>query len=83
MVGGEPLGKIFKQLAPEPGYAIFLRQQGEVIIESLDDDFAKMLNLATNEKPTQQLLQDLDPQVADELFDFAITQGLLLPVEPV
>ncbi|MCK5913723.1 MAG: radical SAM protein, partial [Desulfuromusa sp.] len=81
MVGGEPLGKIFKQLAPEPGYVIFLRQQGEVIIESLDDDFAKMLNRAKKEITKKQLLQDLDPQEGKELFDFAITQGLLLPVE--
>ncbi|MCD6583013.1 MAG: radical SAM protein [Desulfuromusa sp.] len=79
MVGGEPLEKIFRQLTPEPEYAIFLRQQGEVIIEALDDDFARMLNRVREEATTQQLLQDLDPQVADELFDFAITQGLLLP----
>ena len=82
-VGGQALEKIIKQLTPEPEYAIFLRQQGEVIIESLDDDFARMLNRAKIVVTTKQLLQELDPQVAGELFDFAITQGLLLPVEPV
>ncbi len=79
MVGGEPLETIFKQLTPEPEHAIFLRQQGEVIIESLDADFAILLNRAREEKRTEQLLQGLDRQSAAELFDFAVTQGLLLP----
>lgn len=79
MVGGEPLEKIFKQLAPEPEHTIFLRQQGEVIIEALDADFATILNRAREEKTTQQLSRNLDPQLAEELLEFAITQGLLLP----
>ncbi|MDX2493414.1 MAG: B12-binding domain-containing radical SAM protein, partial [Desulfuromusa sp.] len=83
MVGGESLEKIFRQLTPEPGYAIFLRQQGEVIIESLDDDFAQMLTKATKTTSTRQLLRDLDPQAAEELLNFAVTQGLLLPVESI
>ncbi|NOQ42221.1 MAG: hypothetical protein GQ563_06950, partial [Desulfuromusa sp.] len=82
MVGGESLEKIFKQLTPEPGYAIFLRQQGEVMIESLDDDFSRLLNRASEEVTTEQLLRGFDPHSAEELLDFAITQGLLLPVEP-
>ncbi len=80
MVGGEPLEKMFRQLATDPGYAIFLRQQGEVIIESIDPDFAQMLIQAQEEQTTQQLRQGLDPQTAGELLDFAITQGLLLVV---
>ncbi len=83
MVGGESLQKIFRQLTPEPGYAIFLRQQGEVIIQSLDDNFARMLTKATKTTATQQLLQDIDPQTAEELLNFAVTQGLLLPVESI
>ncbi|MEA3543818.1 MAG: B12-binding domain-containing radical SAM protein [Thermodesulfobacteriota bacterium] len=81
MAGGASLEEIAKQLLPEPGDAIFLRQQGEVMIESLDADFAQMLNRAREVKTTQQLLRDLDPQAADELFNFAVTQGLLLSVE--
>ena len=81
MLGGEPLEKIYKQLTPESGYVIFLRQQGEIITESLDDDFAKILNRTTKEgATTQQLIQNLDPQSANELLVFAVTQGLLLPV---
>lgn len=91
MVGGESLEKIFRQLQPEPEYAIFLRQQGKVITESLAEDFARMLIRATGETTgeitggtsTQQLMSNLDPQSADELLDFAVTQGLLLPIDPV
>ncbi len=81
LVGGEPLEKIFRQLTAEPGYAIFLRQLGEVIIESLDEGFARLLNRATKPTSTQQLLRDFDRQAANELLDFAVTQGLLIPVE--
>ncbi len=81
MVGGEPLEKMFRQLTADPGYAIFLRQQGDVIIESIDQDFARMLIQAKKGQTAQQLLQGFDPQAAEELLDFAITQGLLLPVK--
>ncbi|MDX2478972.1 MAG: radical SAM protein [Desulfuromusa sp.] len=82
VVGGEPLEKIFRQLTPEPVHAIFLRQQGEVITESLAEDFAQMLTRATEGTTTQQLLHNLDSQSADELLNFAVAQGLLLPMEP-
>ncbi|MCK4503017.1 MAG: radical SAM protein [Desulfuromonadales bacterium] len=80
MVGGESLAKICRQLEPEPGHAIFLRQQGEVIIEALDDDFAALLGRAKTAKTRQQLGHGLAPELATELLDFAIAQGLLLPV---
>ena len=82
LFGGEPLAKANKKMAPEPEVAIFLRQQGEVIIESLDDDFAQILDRAKTEKSLQELAEDMDPQLAEELLDFALTQGILLPVKP-
>ncbi len=81
-VGGEPLKKIIRKVTPEPEKLIFLRQQGEVIVESLDDDFATLLNRARNKKTTKQLLQGIEPQTATELMDFAVSQGLLLPEPP-
>jgi len=80
MVGGESLEKMFGQLTTDPGYAIFLRQQGEVMIESLDEEFAQILLRATKETATPQLLKGLDQQSAKELMSFAVTQGLLLPI---
>ena len=82
LLGGEPLVKAIKKMAPEPGLVVFLRQQGEVIIESLGDDFAQILILARQEKTPQELTEGIDPQLAKELLDFAITQGILLPVKP-
>ena len=82
LLGEEPLTKANKKMAPEPGMAIFLRQQGEIIIESLSDDFAQILNRAKTGKSLQELAQGIDPQLAKELLDFAITQGILLPVKP-
>ncbi len=79
MMGGESLEKISRQLIPESEQVIFLRQQGEVIIESLDDNFAQMLIHARKEHTLNQLAQNIDPQSADESLNFAITQGLLLP----
>ena len=79
-IGGEPLEKTRKQLTPDPGFAVFLRQQGEVIIESLDDDFAQILNRAKNGKTIQELTVNIEPQLAEELLDFAIAQGILLPI---
>jgi len=80
MVGGEPLQKMFRQLNTDPGYAIFLRQQGEIIIESIDRDFAQILGRATRAIATPQLLKNIDPQLAEEFLGFAVTQGILLPI---
>ncbi len=77
---GKTLEQLKKQLAIEPGQAIFLRQQGEIVIEALDDTFANMLLEAKQKKTGHQLTTGIDPQLADELLEFAIGQGLLLPV---
>ncbi len=76
MMGGEPLATIYKQLSANPGDIVFLRQHGEVIIEALDDDFSILLKRAKTAKTLPQLEQGSDP----ELLDFAIAQGLLLPI---
>ncbi len=79
-VGGESLDFMFRKLKREHQYAIFLRQRGEVMTESLDDDFAMLLTAADGEKSGSQLFRGLDPESTEELLEFAVTQGLLLPV---
>ena len=79
MLGGDKLKNAYRQLQPEPGMVVFLRQQGEVIIEALDDDFATLLLRAKSACTKQQLGQGLPTSLASELLEFAITQGLLLP----
>jgi len=73
------LEQLRKQLTPEAGQAIFLRQQGEIIIEALDETFAEMLLNAKEGNTGQHLKKGIEPQLAAELLDFAVGQGLLLP----
>ncbi len=78
-VGGEKMAWQLKQLTCEPSYGIFLQQQGQTIIETLDDDFAQLLLAADGQRSTAELVRNLDRQSALELLQFAISQGLLLP----
>jgi len=80
IAAGETLEQLKKQLTIEPGQVIFLRQQGEIVIEALDETFVQMLLGAKQKKTGQQLKKGIDTQLADELLEFAINQGLLLPV---
>ena len=80
MLGGQSLETLPRQLTPEPTYGIFLRRQGEILIETLQEDFARMLLGAKNGKSGAQLLQGLHPAEGEELLQFAVTEGLLLPL---
>lgn len=77
--GWDELSRLAKRLQPAPGYAIFLRQQGEPLIESLDDEFARLLLGANGRKTGKELAKGLHRQQAEELLLFAVNQGLLLP----
>ena len=72
------LQQLAKRLRPEPGHMIFLRQNGQVVIEQLDDEFVRFLQAAKQVRTTSQLLGMLAPDAAEELFSFAVEQGLLL-----
>lgn len=76
--GGQPLEKLARQLKLEPGYGIFFRQQGEIRIEALQEDFAQLLLAAKSGKSGTELLQQSGS--GDELLQFAVAAGLLLPV---
>ncbi len=76
--GGEPLKKLTGLLSKEKEYVIFLRQKEDVIIEALNDDFARLLLQADGSKNLAELLR-LHKHVHAEEIDFAIAQGLLIP----
>lgn len=78
-VGGEKLSWQTKQLTAESSYGIFLQQQGQPVIEALENDFAQLLLKADGQKTAQQLTANFDQQTALELLHFAVGQGLLLP----
>lgn len=81
MFGGETLKTIASQLSEEPGYAVFLRQENEMIIETLDSDFAGLLLQARQKQTGKQLIARLKPHTGQELLTFAISQGLLIAAD--
>ncbi len=76
--GGENIKKIAGMLSKEKEYVIFLRQNEEVIIEALHDDFARMLLQADGSQNLAELGRK-HSRVQREEVDFAIDQGLLIP----
>ncbi len=80
MLGGQPLELLVRQLPAEISYGIFLRRQGEILIEALQEDFARMLLGAGTGKSGQQLLRELPPAEGEELLRFAVAEGLLIPL---
>jgi hypothetical protein len=78
MLGGEPLEVLVKRLTPGICYGIFLRRQGEILSETLQEDFARMLLAAKSGKSGEQLVKGLKPAEADELLQLAVAEGLLL-----
>lgn len=77
--GGEEIKKVAGLLSKAQEYVIFLRQQDEVIIEALNDDFALLLLHADGRKTLADLRRQ-HKKIHPEEIDFAIEQGLLLPV---
>ena len=78
--GGEPLSAIFRRLDQEPCEAVFLKNNDDIIIESLNEEFALMLTRAKAAKSGLQIMEGLERHSAMELLQFAVTQGILLPV---
>ncbi|MBD1401128.1 B12-binding domain-containing radical SAM protein [Pelovirga terrestris] len=80
VIGGESLNKIAKQLQQDPGQRLLLKVHGEMLIETLDDSLARMLQMATTGQSGTTLLTQLDPQQAEEQALLAAEQGILLPI---
>ncbi len=76
--GGEPLKKVAGLMSKEKEYVIFLRQQEEVMIEALNDDFARLL-LQADGRQNFADLRRLHKRVHPDEINFAIDQGLLIP----
>ncbi len=77
---GMALATMARQLQPQPGERLLLRVAGEMIIEALDAKLARMLRLAATAQSGSTLLDQLDPQQAEETVVLAVEQGILLPV---
>jgi len=80
MRGGQAWRKLIKQLSGEPSYGIFLRHQGELVIETLQPDFGRLLLAATGRKTAEEF--EIHPSWNDlrQLFKQAVREGVLVPV---
>ncbi len=76
--GGERLQKLAGILTREKEYVVFLRQNDEVMMEALEENFAIMLQQADGTRTYAELLRK-HRQVHAEELDFAIAHGLLIP----
>ncbi len=74
------LDKLVRQLTRHEGYGIFLQQGGKLVMETLDDQFAGVLNRADcrEGKTLSELTARLDKTRAKEMVEFALNQGLLI-----
>jgi hypothetical protein len=77
MQGGMGLDRLYKKLTPSGSTGVFLRQGKEILCESLQDDFAKLLKKSNGEVTPAEILPGCDPVEGMELLDFALTEGLL------
>jgi hypothetical protein len=74
------LDKALRQLSAHKGHGIFLQQQGELIMETLDDQFASLLQKADRQEGVARdsLMAGMEPSSAQELIDFSLAQGILI-----
>jgi len=79
-LGGEPWIRLPRQLSKVPSWGIFLRQNGQPVVEPLQNEFARLLLNAAHGKPAKQLLRGLAGKEAEELLRFAVSEGLLQPI---
>ncbi len=77
--GGGTLNSTVKQLHPDGSIGIFLQKDGEILIESIGENFAKLLLGSQGQIQPRQLFSGIDDHEIRELLSFAVTEGLLLP----
>lgn len=76
-MGGLELKDLYKALAPNGSTGIFLRRGQEVICESLQDDFARLLKGSIGQATPAEILPEYAPDEGMEILEFALREGLL------
>lgn len=65
---------------PVGSAALFVRRGGEVYCESLEEDFAKLLeNSDGSRSPREIFAGSINRREGEEFVDFAVSEGILLP----
>lgn len=78
--GGLPLDVIARTLQPEASTALFLRRGSDILCESLQKPFIKLLRKSDGTRPASAILVDCDREDALEMLEFAVQEGLLQPI---
>jgi hypothetical protein len=79
-LGGKSLKSSVKQLQQDPGQRLLLKVEGEMVIETLDDSAARMLQMATTGQSGKTLLAQLEPREGEKIAILAAEQGILVPI---
>lgn len=76
-MGGAGLKQMYKTLSPDGSTGIFLRRGQEVICETLQEDFARLLKESDGSKSPAAILPHCSREEGMELVEFALKEGLL------
>jgi radical SAM superfamily enzyme YgiQ (UPF0313 family) len=67
---------------PVGSTALFLRRGGEIVCESLEEDFARLLQGSDGSRSPQEIFDgSVNRQEGEEFIEFAVSEGILLPPE--
>ena len=67
---------------PVGSTALFVRRGGEVFCESLEEDFARLLQGSDGSRSPQEIFDgSVNRQEGEEFIEFAVSEGILLPPE--
>ncbi len=66
-------------LKPAPSWGLMIRRGREILCEELEERFVELLSRARHPQSALQLLRGFEPELGDELLQFALQEGLLEP----
>jgi len=79
---GADLEEFTQMFRPVGSSALFLRRNDEVVCESLQEDFYRLLQGSDGERTPEQIFAGgIDRREAGEILEFAISEGILVTGE--
>jgi hypothetical protein len=79
-MGEVELDQMAAMFRPVGSVAVFLRRGNEVLCESLEEDFLKLLQGCTGEKSAEWIFSgSITPAEGEEIVRFALAEGFLVP----
>jgi hypothetical protein len=80
--GDVDLAEFTSLFRPVGSVALFLRRDGQVVCESLEENFLKLLRACNGRlSPRQIFAGSISAQEGEEIVEFAVNEGFLVPAE--